>query len=238
MYRSSRLVFAVFINRLAGEVSSSAGRLRAFPCAGMVLAMVLAGSGCSQKAAQAACTPGQASECSCPDGAKGAQSCQEDGKAFGPCECAAPGAAAAAAPGADTAAAPATETAAAPATEELAEEGEDGDVEAGEAYPSPVRPASGGTYWAAYVYAGDSTASAEAKAAAKLLAQEGGGKFADFMEEGGLDCDDGAAKALKLPDSAVRIGVYFKTSAEAKAFASAWPKKKVRTAKVKTYCRD
>src|SRR5262245_37407011 len=52
---------------------------------------VVADVGCESSVNTKTCTPGAMQACACVDGAKGAQTCQQDGVAFAPCVCSSSG---------------------------------------------------------------------------------------------------------------------------------------------------
>lgn len=90
----------------------------------------------------------------------------------------------------------------------------------------------GGRYWAVYVALGELGDPALDDASAQLAA-EGIESY-----PGTLNCDQGAAEALGVPDDTGAVGVYFETRDQAEAFAATLDPPPAGIARVRTYCAD
>ena len=96
----------------------------------------------------------------------------------------------------------------------------------------PVAPEHGGTYWAVYLAVGDQTQLEDAIA---YLSEERG--IQDFSV-GDVACDQGASEALPSGAGPQRVGVYFASEDDARAWSETLPAPPVAIAEVTTYCLD
>jgi len=102
--------------------------------------------------------------------------------------------------------------------------------------PEPVSSVKqGGTYWAVYISVANSANNADVKLAEGSLQALG---IKHGWSAGDISCDKGAAAALGVPDGSYAVAVYFKSEAEANAFAQMLPTPIVGVVQVKTYCAD
>ncbi len=105
------------------------------------------------------------------------------------------------------------------------------------AAPKAVEQKQGEEYWGVYLAAGKDQKAPEMQEATKTL--EGLGlKLGITFGVGALNCDVGAAEALKMADDTLAVATYFATEADAKAFAATLTKPALATAKIKAMCRD
>jgi hypothetical protein len=102
--------------------------------------------------------------------------------------------------------------------------------------PPPVDPVHGGTYWAVYPWVGAAGDPAADAMVGRLFDQ-----FGIQAVQGEVGCDQGAAEALG-PEAQWRVGVYFDTRVDARAFvdqlAISGGVTDAPIAQVTTYCLD
>jgi len=102
--------------------------------------------------------------------------------------------------------------------------------------PPPVDPVHGGTYWAVYPWVG-----AAGDPAADAMVGHLFDQFGIQAVQGEVGCDQGAAEALG-PEAKWRVGLYFDTRVDARAFAAQLELSGGVTnapiAQVTTYCLD
>ena len=95
----------------------------------------------------------------------------------------------------------------------------------------------GKEYWAVYLAKGANQDEPSMKAAIQALSSRGL-VFGKTFGVGSLGCDVGAAAALKEKDDTLAIAAYFKTEADAKAFAATLQPAPLGVVKIKASCRD
>ena len=100
-----------------------------------------------------------------------------------------------------------------------------------------VEQTQGGEYWAVYL-AADADRSAPAMQAAVDALQGQGLVLGKTFGLGALDCDVGAADALKRPGEHVAAAAYFASEADARSFAKAQATPALGVVQIKAMCRD
>jgi hypothetical protein len=100
-----------------------------------------------------------------------------------------------------------------------------------------VEQTQGGQYWAVYM-AADADQKAPAMLAAVGALQGQGLVLGQTYGLGALDCDVGAAEALKRPGEHVAAAVYFSTEADAQSFAKEQATPALGIVQIRAMCRD
>lgn len=100
-----------------------------------------------------------------------------------------------------------------------------------------VEQTQGGQYWAVYM-AADADQKAPAMQAAVDALQGQGQVLGQTYGLGALDCDVGAAEALKRPGEHVAAAAYFSTEADARSFAKEQATPALGIVQIKAMCRD
>jgi len=95
----------------------------------------------------------------------------------------------------------------------------------------------GGDYWAVYTAKGAKQDEPAVKASIDALTKRGL-EFGQTFGFGSVECDVGAAAALKAGKEANVLGVYFANEADAKAFAATLAPGALGIVKIKAMCRD
>jgi hypothetical protein len=100
-----------------------------------------------------------------------------------------------------------------------------------------VEQTQGGQYWAVYL-AADADQRAPAMQAAVDALQGQGLVLGQTFGLGALDCDVGAADALKRPGEHVAAAAYFASEADARSFAKEQATPALGVVQIKAMCRD